>query len=632
MEDYKSIKKKFNGENHLMISEKRAFERFDLYVVLEFEPPGEEGRSFLGITRNFSSDGFSFESQDFFLGPGGTLECRFKQPESGLVVSVPGEIVWKESFSKLKRLTGIKFREIGADIKNKMLNIMSLAGEVPADFCPGGKEAAIYSNEVSDLQKVDQAQEELVKESEDVQLDETVHYDAPERVSRIKSKKKIALFVPMTAFVAGVALFIAFNEYDGSLKSLVPPSIKQLLSQETDISQPEPVVEDYQAKTEAYRELPETLQSQTVQEEESILTEQEMRSDRQLNVDSVPIPEIDKKLPLFFGDDLIKSDAVEQKTVQADHQQSVPEKDSDRAKEDLINNIIAKQKSIEKNQETVVVKDSVTVKDEKPENIGMMLPEGKDIKEVPDENIQAAMVPDSMAEKPTSAISGGVEKEMIPEPSGNLLEEAAGRDSEAVSLSEPRDAEEITSESVPGKKLNDEKTVALSVVELPEKTGSKLNKDLALILKGGMRSQDAEISKPGEIKKEETAATETLTAALSRPHEINKKETAVFEESFDDNTGNWDIFNTAAASAYIKGGQYHIENKRKTGKHFILHYHDFPGDSDFIIKTDIRKVSSKNDHAYGVVLGAKDAYNNHVFMIIGNQFYLINEYHNGEIL
>jgi hypothetical protein len=156
-----------------------------------------------------------------------------------------------------------------------------------------------------------------------------------------------------------------------------------------------------------------------------------------------------------------------------------------------------------------------------------------------------------------------------------------------------------------------------------------LNKDLALILKGGMRSQDAEISKPGEIKKEETAATETLTAALSRPHEINKKETAVFEESFDDNTGNWDIFNTAAASAYIKGGQYHIENKRKTGKHFILHYHDFPGDSDFIIKTDIRKVSSKNDHAYGVVLGAKDAYNNHVFMIIGNQFYLINEYHNG---
>ncbi len=104
-----------------MLSEKRAFERFDFFVVLKFKPFSEQAGSFLGITRNFSSEGFSFESQDFNLRPGGTLECRFKQPESDLMVSVPGEIVWKDSVNKLNCMTGIKFREIGENVKNKIL-------------------------------------------------------------------------------------------------------------------------------------------------------------------------------------------------------------------------------------------------------------------------------------------------------------------------------------------------------------------------------------------------------------------------------------------------------------------------------------------------------------------------------
>ncbi len=149
-----------------MLSEKREFERFDFFVVLEFKPFSEQAGSFLGITRNFSSDGFSFESQDFDLGAGGTLECRFKQPESGLMVSVPGEIVWKDSADKLQCLTGIKFREIGEDVKNKILKIMSLAGELPACFWPG----TIEANDLSTLPKVDQVPEGLAGESEDVRL------------------------------------------------------------------------------------------------------------------------------------------------------------------------------------------------------------------------------------------------------------------------------------------------------------------------------------------------------------------------------------------------------------------------------------------------------------------------------
>ncbi len=610
-----------------MLSEKRAFERFDFFVVLEFKPFSEQAGSFLGITRNFSSDGFSFESQDFDLGSGGTLECRFKQPESGLMVSVPGEIVWKESFNKLHCLYGIKFREIGEDVKNKILKIMSFAGEVPAYFWPGAKEAASYSNDLSGLPKVDQAPEGLVTESKEVPLKEPVHHDTHKRVRKKKSsvhKKKIPLFVPLTVFIAGAVLFIAF-----------------------------PVVEDYQLKAPADRELSEPLELQTVPEEESLLTEREKIPGQDLNVEIVPIPEISKKQPILFGEDLIASNAARQKSVQADRPQSVPGKDIDLVEKDLINDILTKQKSIEKDQKTAIVEDSGTVKEEKTENIVRVLPEGKDIKEVsdknmqaamisdsiaekpplaisvevekevvqkPPENMQVAMVPDSIAEKPPSAISGEVEKEVVRKLPENLVEEAARADSKPVVLSEPLDAEEMTVESVPEKKLNDEETAALPAAEPPEKTENQLKRGIALILTH---------SRPREIKKEETAVTETLTAALSRPLEIEKEEIVVFEESFDDNTGKWDIFNTSAASAQINGGAYNIENKRKTGKHFVLHYHDFPHDSNFIIKTDIRKGSSIYYHAYGFVLGAKDAFNNHVFLIIGNQYYLIDKNHNG---
>ena len=288
-----------------MLSEKRAFERFDFFVVLEFKPFREQAGSFLGITRNFSSDGFSFESQDFDLGPGGTIECRFKQPESGLTVSVPGEIVWKDSANKLQCLTGVKFREIGEDLKNKILKIMSLAGDVPAYFWPGGMEA------------VNQAPEGLATESKEVPLKEPAHHDTRKRVRKKQSsvhKKKIPLFVPLTAFVAGIALFIAF-----------------------------PVVEDYQLKAPADRELSEPLELQTVQEEESLLTERKKIPGQDLNVEIVPIPEISKKQPILFGEDLIASNAARQKSVQADRPQSVPGKDIDLAKEDLINDILSRE-------------------------------------------------------------------------------------------------------------------------------------------------------------------------------------------------------------------------------------------------------------------------------------------------
>ena len=101
-----------------MSSDKRSFKRFNLFIVVEFMPLGGRAEPFWGITRNFSEEGFSFESQEFSIENGELLECIFKQPESHQTVSIPGKIVWKEESIKFQCLTG------------------SAAGELPSDFFP----------------------------------------------------------------------------------------------------------------------------------------------------------------------------------------------------------------------------------------------------------------------------------------------------------------------------------------------------------------------------------------------------------------------------------------------------------------------------------------------------------------
>ncbi|MBI5098247.1 MAG: PilZ domain-containing protein [Nitrospirae bacterium] len=115
----------------------------------------------------------------------------------------------------------------------------------------------------------------------------------------------------------------------------------------------------------------------------------------------------------------------------------------------------------------------------------------------------------------------------------------------------------------------------------------------------------------------------------------------VFEELFNKNTNNWDIFDTNMASAQIKGGEYLIENKRKKGPHIMFYPYDFPVALNLITEVSIRAVrsaggysygllvKSPDKHAYGLVFGAKDALNNYTFQIRENGFYSISKYKNG---
>jgi hypothetical protein len=171
----------------------------------------------------------------------------------------------------------------------------------------------------------------------------------------------------------------------------------------------------------------------------------------------------------------------------------------------------------------------------------------------------------------------------------------------------------------------------------------------------------------GEIKPGPEATTESVTEAnLQLPDagpglqniktdsnvELNKtqppvssapqEKSIVFEESFNKNTDSWDTFDTKMASAQIKGGEYLIENKRKTGPH-IMFYYDFPLDLNFTTEVSIRAVKSESSysyglvvkapdkHSYGLVFGAKDTLNNYTFQIRENGSYSISRYKNGAL-
>jgi cell division septation protein DedD len=124
-----------------MIPDRRAYQRFDITTVLEFKLQSEQGGTFVGITKNFSYEGFCLETQCVAFEPGDTLEVRLKHPHTDLTVSVPATVVWKRNAEKFAYLMGIKLGETELDTRVKMLEIMSAAGEVPVDsFILGSSE------------------------------------------------------------------------------------------------------------------------------------------------------------------------------------------------------------------------------------------------------------------------------------------------------------------------------------------------------------------------------------------------------------------------------------------------------------------------------------------------------------
>lgn len=104
-----------------------------------------------------------------------------------------------------------------------------------------------------------------------------------------------------------------------------------------------------------------------------------------------------------------------------------------------------------------------------------------------------------------------------------------------------------------------------------------------------------------------------------------KEMVIMYEEQFNDNENKWEVFDSPTASAQISGGEYFIESKRQAGSYIVLHFHDFPHDTDFTVETAVTTVMRSGSYSYGYVFGALDILNNYSFQVVDNQRFSIRK-------
>ncbi len=122
-----------------MLDDRRKFHRFDSETMVEFRPLKKTNENSVGMTRDFSSAGFSFESQNYDLEPEEDLEFKLIHPNCDLFVSVQGKAVWEEK-SKFACVTGIELKELDKTTRRRMLEIVSVNGNRPDDSFHYGKD------------------------------------------------------------------------------------------------------------------------------------------------------------------------------------------------------------------------------------------------------------------------------------------------------------------------------------------------------------------------------------------------------------------------------------------------------------------------------------------------------------
>jgi hypothetical protein len=161
--------------------EKRKYKRFDIFLIVKFKPSKKASACSLGITRNFSCEGLSFESQNFDLEQRESLEFRIEHPHSDLSVSVPGYIVWKEK-TRFACIMGLKFKETDKEIDSKIFELISASGYMPIDPSLNNSDldrASGEKNEEGSVVKLSAEEEEKLmfelfeKDNEDNGPDET---------------------------------------------------------------------------------------------------------------------------------------------------------------------------------------------------------------------------------------------------------------------------------------------------------------------------------------------------------------------------------------------------------------------------------------------------------------------------
>lgn len=100
-------------------------------------------------------------------------------------------------------------------------------------------------------------------------------------------------------------------------------------------------------------------------------------------------------------------------------------------------------------------------------------------------------------------------------------------------------------------------------------------------------------------------------------------------ESFYNNANNWVEGNTNSYNAKINNGAFEIERKEKGGL-FFKNEVALNTQKDFIIETELSKISGNNEEVYGISFGRKNSANEYGFFITNAGNYLFRKLENND--
>lgn len=598
-----------------MPQERRQFERLEIFLIVDIKPSGEAANYFLGLTKNISLNGFSFESQNYDLNTGDLMEFKIKDPEGDLHVSVAGKVAWKK-VTDFECLVGVKFYGLDEETRNKIAALIPADRELPDKKIVDDEQEEIAANQVvtgpvvgggsshsDEVTDEPAAIAEIIAEEQEGQREKQpeVEQDRPETGRRYA---KVFVIVTTAAITVAVLLNVeTIKNYLLDPLTETPPAVsykhesgtaeKSLLQEAVptlhEIPEPEPM-------DNVLAEGPEEagVEGFGIEEESSVGPDLMMEFDKDepaVTAESIPVIPVRKELPA-------------PKPVDA-----APEKPAPTARQEVVaftpalKKPVSAKRRVEKHGPEVAAGISkksekkllANVPDKKKDTLKKSSPQpvkGKSLKSKP--AVQVAEKKTTGAARPGDQIKTAGKKPAVVS-SGTAKEEKKPLKSKPVSRAESKPA---------------------SDKKVPEKARLSKIAKVALVTKKSPKNKKA-------LSSDKTAGKDSVQDRPSLAKYI------IFEENFNDNSNNWSVFNTKAASARIEDGEYFLENKRDTGSHVVYHYHDFPHDNDFLIEATIRTVWAPGDYSFGFIFGGRDSLNYYSFQVANNHSFSIRRYING---
>jgi len=634
-----------------MTNNRREFKRFETLLIVNIQSHSEPSSFFFGITKNISFEGFIFESQNFNLKPGNILEFKLKHPKKDLSLTAVGEIIWEKK-TKYEYLAGVKFHRMNEEIKSKISKLVSTDEDIVTEQDINNEDSEIIVKETIDnsvLTKQPDAQDQsLLSEAisrslsdiesenpagisssslKDSSATDGAHLTKKDKTeileqNRKSSVYKTAVLIAAMTVVASLSFVFwksrvnvdpsALNasndtvvediEYDPEINmpalqdkpELGLPDISQEISS---LSEPEDIAE---------------IQPLPVEQEPSLNVENDIIVSNKENIQEIQSKSVevsDQKDNTVHSEVATDNIPIYPNTAQADQK---PEKSTKTA--DKINPQSKENKQAEDFERTRIIKYSAEPKKyfiqvgawKNTDLVKKALSElKKDYSEAysfSKNNFQIIIIPDILTKSRANTMSKEIENKFDLKPLVAVMHKE----------------EEINSK--------------LASTEISE--SEIVDRDLISIdSKANEQQPDAEIAAEPVIEAKLENKNETeITRETSKPDytpgiiiDPSDKDFVSYEDLFDDNSNNWDLFDLEDASARIENGFYHIENKNDDSRLIILHYYQFPHDRDFIIETFINAANISSDHFYGFVFGARDALDNYSFKINNNGHYLVTK-------